>query len=135
MVRVAAAVLAGYVAVGVLVVLTDQIFAAAIPGFRGMSPQPLYYFVIATFTDTLYSVAGGYVCAAIARAEVRRATLGLMIFGEILGVIAAVLAWRSEPHWFGFALLVLFPPAVWIGSRLRSAKAEPRMVSRVGAGS
>jgi hypothetical protein len=135
MVRIAAAVLAGYVAIGILVVLTDQIFALAVPGFRAMSPPPLYYFEILTFTNTFYTIAGGYLCAVIARAAVRNATLALMIFGEIMGAVAVVLAWHTEPHWYAFALLVLYPPAIWCGSRLRSKGTEPVMVSRVGAGS
>jgi hypothetical protein len=134
MVRIAAAVLAGYVAVGVLVVLTDQIFAAAIPGFRAMTTPPLYYFVIVLCTDALYSAAGGYLCAAIARGSIRAATLGLMIFGEIIGVVSTILGWKIQPHWFALALLVLFPIAVWLGSRLRSGSAEPALASRMGAG-
>jgi hypothetical protein len=124
MLRTIGSVLAGYIAVGVLVVLTDQIFAAVIPGFRTMATPPLYYFVIVTFTDTLYTIAGGYLCAATARASARTATLGLMIFGEIAGIVSTVLGWHIQPHWFAFALLVLFPFAVWIGYRLRSRGAE-----------
>ena len=56
MVRITRA-LAGYVAIGVLVVLTDLVFAAVIPGFPAMAQPPLYYFVIVAFTDTLYSIA------------------------------------------------------------------------------
>jgi hypothetical protein len=129
MVRIVAAVLAGYVAVGVLVVLTDQILAAAIPGFRTMTTPPLYYFVIVTLTDTLYSIAGGYLCAAIARGSIRVATLGLMIFGEIIGVVSTIVGWRIQPHWFALALLVLFPIAVWCGYRLRSGGTERTIVS------
>jgi hypothetical protein len=129
MVRIIGAVLAGYVAVGVLVVLTDQFFALAVPGFRAAATPPLYYYVIVTFTTTLYSIAGGYLCAAIARAAARTATLGLMIFGEIMGVVATVLSWHAQPHWYAFGLLVLFPLAVWMGSRLRSRGAEQVMVS------
>jgi lysylphosphatidylglycerol synthetase-like protein (DUF2156 family) len=129
MARIIGAVLAGYVAVGVLVILTDLIFAAVVPGFRAMTPPPLYYFVTLTFSNTLYSIAGGYLCAAIARASIHKATLGLMIFGEIMGVVAIVLSWHTEPHWYAFALLVLFPLAVWIGSRLRSGSTERTLVS------
>src|ERR1700685_2650025 len=114
MLRIIGAVLAGYFAIGVLVVLTDQIFAAAIPGFRTMATPPPYYFVIVTFTDTLYTIAGGYLCAAFERASARTATLGLIIFGEIVGVVTTVLGWRIQPHWFAFALLLLYPFAVWI---------------------
>jgi hypothetical protein len=130
MVRIIGAVLAGWVAVGVLVVLTDLVFGAAIPGFQTMATPPLYYFVIVTFTDTLYSIAGGYLCAACARASARAATLGLMIFGEIAGIVSTSLRWHAQPHWFAVALLALFPLAVWIGYRLRSRGAEPIMVSR-----
>jgi hypothetical protein len=129
MVRIIGAVLAGYVGIGILVVLTDLIFAAVVPGFRAMTPAPLYYFVTLTFTNTLYSIAGGYLCAAIARASLRTATLGLMVFGEIMGVVAVILSWHTEPHWYAFALLVLFPLAVWIGSRLRARGAQQIMVS------
>jgi hypothetical protein len=130
MVRIAAAVLAGFVAIGILVVLTDQIFAAAVPGFQAMTPAPLYYFVIVLCTDTLYSLVGGYLCAVIARAAVRKATVVLMIFGEIMGVVATVLAWNNEPHWCAFALLALYPIAIWLGSSLRSGGARPAPISR-----
>jgi hypothetical protein len=53
MLRIIGAVLAGYIAIGVLVVLTDQVFAAAIPGFRNLATPPLYYFVTVLCTDTL----------------------------------------------------------------------------------
>jgi hypothetical protein len=128
MVRIVAAVLGGYVGIGILVVLTDLVFAAVIPGFRAMTTLPTYYFVIVTFTDALYSIAGGYLCAYIARAAVSRATLGLMIFGEIAGIVSVVLGWHIQPHWFALALLVLFPPAVWFGSRLRSGSANRTMI-------
>jgi hypothetical protein len=124
MVRVVGAVLAGYAAVGVLVVLTDLIFAAVIPGFRAMATPPLYYFAIVTCTDALYSIAGGYLCAVIAGASIRKATLGLMVFGELMGLVSTILGWHIQPHWFAMALLVLFPLAVWIGSSLRARKAE-----------
>ena len=125
MVRIIGAVLAGYVGVGVLVVLTDMVFADVIPGFRNMATPPLFYFEIVVFTDLLYSIGGGYLCAAIAGASARTATLGLIIFGEIIGIVATVLAWRVQPHWFALALVVLYPLMIWIGSRLRVRGAQP----------
>jgi|HubBroStandDraft_4_1064222.scaffolds.fasta_scaffold201152_2 hypothetical protein len=133
MVRIVGAVLAGYVAIGVLVVLTDLIFAAVIPGFRAMAAPPLYYFVIVTCTNTLYSMAGGYLCAMIAGASARKATLGLMIFGEVMGIGSTILQWHAQPHWSALALLVLFPVAVWIGSRLRSGNAGGALASAAAA--
>ena len=125
------AVIASYAAIGVLVVLTDQVAAALIPGVKSMSP-PLYYFVLSLITDTVYSGFGGYLCALIARERAQKATLGLIIFGEILGVASTVLFWQSIPHWFSFALLIVYPPAVWLGSRLRS-RTTPSLAASASA--
>jgi hypothetical protein len=120
--RIVGAVLAGYVAIGILVVLTDQIFAVAVTGFRSMTALPLYYYVVVTGTDTLYSMGGGYLCAAIAGASAGTATIGLIIFGEIMGVVSTYWFWGIQPHWFAFALLILFPLGVWGGSKLRAGR-------------
>jgi hypothetical protein len=128
MLRIIGAVLAGYVEVGALVLLTDLIFAAAVPGFQAMRTPPLYYFAIVTVTDALYSASGGYLCAVIAPASIRAATLGLIVFGEAMGIGSTILNWHIQPHWFALALLVLFPLAVWVGSRLR-ARGTARMLS------
>ena len=118
--RIIGAAIAGYVAIGILVVCTDRIFALLVPGFTSMPALPLYYFVTSLITDTLYSILGGYICAWIAGPMVRKAALGLIIGGEILGLISVIVFWQTVPHWFGFGLLVVYPPAVWLGSRLRS---------------
>jgi hypothetical protein len=109
-------VVAGYAAIGVLVVLTDQLFAALVPGFRGMVQPPLYYFLISLATDFLYSIVGGYLCGLIARERVRGAVLALMIAGEVIGLATQVFLWNMVPHWFGLGLLVLYPIGVWLGS-------------------
>lgn len=111
-------VLLGYAATGVLIFGTDQLFAVVIPGFRSMSMPPLYYFVVSIFTDTIYSVIGGLVCAKVAKAQARGATLGLIIFGELVGVLSTFYLWHTVPHYYSFALLIVYPPAVWIGSHL-----------------
>jgi hypothetical protein len=86
MIRIIGAILGGYIAIGVLAALTDVVLGAMIPGFHAMTTPPLYYFVIVTCTDTLYTIGGGYLCAAQARGSARTATFGLMIFGEIAGI-------------------------------------------------
>src|SRR5271165_4373313 len=116
--RIPAAVLAGYLFIGVLVVITDQIFNMVIPGFRLMTMPPLFYFAITLFTDFVYSIAGGYVCARIARERAWRATIALMIFGSLIGLISQIALWATVPHWYAVALLVLFPIGVWLGWKL-----------------
>jgi len=105
MARKILAVLAGYVLIGILVVLTDRFVAPRL--------------AVTLMTDTLYTVIGGYVCAVIARTQARGAMLALMVFGEAMGVVSAVANWSAQPHWFAIALLIVYPPAIWIGYTIR----------------
>jgi hypothetical protein len=128
--RVIGAVLAGYAAIGALIVVTDWIFGFFIPELRSSREPPGYYFAASIMTDSIYSVIGGYLCAKVARTAVRNATLGLMVFGELMGVVSTVMLWYTVPHPYSFALLVLYPPLVWLGSwlRLRKVPVKPVLV-------
>ncbi|MDQ2899221.1 MAG: hypothetical protein M3Y07_05395 [Acidobacteriota bacterium] len=96
-----------------------------------MTTQPLSYFAISLLTGFLYSIVGGYLCALIARTRSRTATLWLIVFGEFMGLVSLAMFWKTAPHWYGFALLVIFPPGIWLGSRLRerSRSREPLVAS------
>jgi hypothetical protein len=95
--------------IGVFVVITDQIFGMVIPGFKLMTMPPVYYFAISLFTDFVSSIAGGYVCAWIARERAWTATAALMIVGSLIGLAAQVRLWATGPHWYALAL---FPMGV-----------------------
>jgi hypothetical protein len=88
----------------------------------------VFYFVVSLFTAPLYSVIGGYIAAWLGRAQAQKCVIGLVIFGELMGIVSTVMFWGKQPLWYGLALLVLFPPAVWLGGRLRSQK-RGRMVT------
>ncbi len=128
--RVAAAVLAGYVGIAFLIVATDWILGFTIPELRTAIEMPAYYFVAVLATDAIYSMAGGYLSAAIARTGARNATIGLMALGELISVFSTVLVWYRVPHWYSFALLILYPLLVWMGSqlRLRMVPVKPLLV-------
>jgi hypothetical protein len=118
--RIIAAALAGYVAIGLLVVTTDKIIEALVPGFAMMTLRPLTYYVVSLATDFVYTIVGGYLCCVIARDRCRTATLALIVAGELIGIASQVKLWNTVPHWFGIVLVLIYPPAIWIGSRLRS---------------
>jgi len=128
--RSVAAVLAGYVSIGVLVVLTDALVWAIRPGeyISGQAP-PVYYYVISLFTVPLYTVLGGCLCAWIAKAKPWKHVLALVIFGEIMGVLSIAASWGKAPLWYGLALLVLYPPAIWFGGLLRLRRPAQPSVS------
>jgi hypothetical protein len=118
-VRTAGAVLAGNLTTGILAFVTDQLVGNAIPGFRSMPTIPLYYFLIILGTDTLYLIGGGYLCAAIAGASARKATLALIILGVVGSAVSDIWLWQYQPPWFAITLLVIYPLAVWCGSKLQ----------------
>jgi len=122
--RSIAAVVFGYLITGVLVVITDQIFELTIPGFRQMAMPPDFYFAVSIVTDALYSVAGGWLCATIAKRRIREHTIALIILGEAVGLVSTIALWKTVPHYFSFALLAIYPPAVWIGSKLKKANPD-----------
>ena len=116
--RVVLAPIAGYAAIGVLVVFTDQLFSLLTSGFGSAAP-PRSYFALSLLTDSFYSVLGGYLCAALAGQAARRATLILIAGGELIGLASVIALWHTQPHWFALALLIVYPPAVWAGSWVR----------------
>ncbi|MGD1070413.1 MAG: hypothetical protein ABSB15_09755 [Bryobacteraceae bacterium] len=116
--RTIASVILGYVAIGVLVFGTDQIFAAVVPGFKSLAILPLYYYAISLITDSVYSLFGGWLCARLAPARPMLHAITLIVCGEVIGIGTQVMLWNTVPHWFGLSLVVLFAPAVWIGAKL-----------------
>jgi hypothetical protein len=123
-VRTVIAVISGFLGIGVLVRFTDMLFARLVQGWDPKNP-PLYYFAVSLGTDFVYSIVGGHICALIAEENRSRATLWLIVLGEVLGVAVQVALWGVVPHWYGIGLLVLYPLGVWIGSRLRGARVVP----------
>ncbi len=114
--RAVLAVIAGYLANGILVAGTEQLFSLLMPGVNGT--PPLYYFVVDLISQCLCTVVGGYLCSLIARPSQHAAIAGLIGLGVLVGTVSLVVSWRTEPHWYGIALLVVYPPCVWIGRAL-----------------
>ncbi len=128
--RIVLAVIGGYFLTGILVVATDRLFALFVPGMDGTGNPPAYYFALSLATDSLYSLVGGYYCAAIAAAggvvgNARKARWALIAFGESLGIASQAMFWNSVPHWYGIGLLILFPIGVWMGAGLRMRGKRP----------
>jgi hypothetical protein len=112
----------GYMLIGVLIGGTDQLFSRLVPGFSSMKQPPIWYFTISMATDTIYTLIGGWVCAVISRSDVQ-ATLGLILLGELMAIASTVYLWHTVPHFYSFYLLLVYPPAIWYGAKLRKAAA------------
>ena len=116
--RTIVAVVAGYAANVILVAGTEQLLSSLAAGVD--VSLPLYYFVLDLVSQCLYTVIGGYVCSAVARPCRPLARYGLIGLGVTVGTVSLVVSWETEPHWYGIALLAVYPPCVWIGWKLRS---------------
>jgi hypothetical protein len=104
MVRVIFGGLLGYALIGVLIAAGDTIL-----------PRGAHYYQISLVTDTLFTIAGGWLCGRIARGDTR-AAWGLILLGEVMGIASTIYLWRTAPHYYSFYLLLMYPPAVWIGA-------------------
>jgi hypothetical protein len=116
--RTILAVTAAYVTNAILVAATEQLLSSPAAG-GDATPRP-YYFVVDLISQCLYTVVAGYLCCVIAQPSHQVAMAGLIGLGLSVGTVFLVVSWKSEPHWYGIALLVVYAPCVWIGWMLRA---------------
>lgn len=103
-----------------MVALTEQILSSATT--KG-AEKSTAYFAADVITQCLYLTGAGYLCATIVRSH-RVAIVILTALGLMLGSFSLVTSWRSEPHWYGVALLVTYSPSLWVGWALRGSRPE-----------
>ena len=122
MLRTLLAVLAGYGANAVLVVVTEQV----LPKFM----QGKSYLVTDLITQCVYEVVAGYVCCLVSERPKRKLAVFVLIgLGLLIGTISVVAYWNAEPYWYQIGLLFVWAPCVWIGYVLadRTTKDIPRL--------
>ena len=120
------ALLAGFVLVVVLSILTDAVLHAS--GVYPPLGQPTSDGLLAAATvyRTIYGIAGSYLTARLAPySPMGHAMLGGAI-GLVLATIGAVATW-SHPekfgaHWYPVALVILALPTAWVGGKIRTAQ-------------
>ncbi len=125
MLRSILSVLAGWAAVGVLVVLTDVVLGWLYPAeyVAGRIP-PDRLSAISLAAATLYSILGGWITVKLARTRPWRHAVYLILWGEGMGVLSAVMTWGQIQAWYQIGLLVAWPIAIAAGCWL-AAGAPP----------
>ena len=117
------AILAGIVFIVVTHTATDfvleklGIFTPPDQGFH-----TTWMVVTATIYRSIYTIAGGYITAALAPDPPMRYVWILGIIGLAMGTLAAIatIPMKLGPAWYPIALAVLALPCVWLGGRLRT---------------
>ena len=116
--RSTGAVVAGFAAVVVLSLGTDQVLhmLKVYPPWGQRMSDPL--FALATAYRVVFNVAGGYIAARLAPSAPMRHALALGIVGLVLsigGVVFAVAKPELGPMWYPVVLLVVAVPCAWLG--------------------
>jgi hypothetical protein len=117
-----AAILAGFIAVAVLSLATDQLLhmLEVYPPWG----EPMYgtgLNLLALSYRVLYTVLGGYITASLAPHAPMRHVLVLGVLGLIAGsagAIAAISTADLGPNWYPIAVALTGFPCVWLGGLL-----------------
>ncbi len=121
------AVLAGFIAVFVLSLGTDQIMHALDvypPWNEPMTDTSLL--LLALSYRIIYGIAGGYITARLApRAPMRHALIGGGI-GFVLSMAGGIAMWDMGAHWYPIALALSSVPCSWAGAALYLKRQEQK---------
>ena len=74
--------------------------------------------VLALIYRAIYTVAGGYVTAALAPNRPRRHAMILGIVGVALSILGAIATWGIAPVWFSVSIVVFALPGAWLVGKL-----------------
>lgn len=115
------AVLAGFLAVFILSILTDSILEAAEVFPPQNEPEKFvgWLLVVAFAYRSAYAVVGGYITARLAPNRPMRHVTVLGILGTIGGILGIIAGWDLSAHWYPIALAVTAFPLVWWGGTLK----------------
>lgn len=117
--RSTGAILAGFVAVFILSLGTDQLFHALDvypPWGEPMTDTGLL--LIALAYRIVYGIAGGYIVAHLAPRNAMRHALIMGGIGFVLSVAGGIAMWDMGAHWYPFALALSSIPCAWAGATL-----------------
>jgi hypothetical protein len=78
--------------------------------------------VTATLYRSIFTVAGGYITAALAPVPPMRYVMILGIIGLALSTLGGIVTipMKLGPAWYPIALVVLSLPCVWLGGKLKT---------------
>lgn len=123
MLRSAAAVFLGLVAVFALSLGTDQVLHSleVYPPWG----QPMYdtsLCLLALSYRIIYGIVGGYITASLAPRHPMRHALALGAVGFVLSVAGAVTMREFGPTWYSVALVLTALPCAWLGGALHRCR-------------
>ena len=132
------ALLAGFMLIVLLSIGTDLLLEATgvFPSFaeqaaHGFTAQ--WMLLLAFLYRSVYTIAGGYVAAALAPDKPMRHAIILGSIGIIAGTLGAIVNWdKTTPAttWYPIALVVAGLPCTWLGGKIRVRRVKPALTDR-----
>lgn len=118
-------VLAGFVTVFILSVLTDILVEALgiLPGVNHPEMYANWMLVLALAYRSLFTILGGYVTARLSATKPMRNVYVLAVLGFVAGSLGAVANWNlvnPGQEWYPVLVAVTGPIFVYLGGRLRA---------------
>ncbi len=113
------AVLAGFIAVFVLSLVTDQILHALDvypPWGQPMTDTGLL--LLALTYRILYGVGGSYLVAMLAPRNPMRHAMVMGGIGFVLSIAGGIAMWDMGAHWYAVAVALTALPCAWTGAML-----------------
>lgn len=117
--RSVGASLAGFIAVFMLSLGTDQVFhvlAVYPPWGQPMTDTGLL--LLALSYRIVYGIAGGYIVARLAPRNPMRHALIMGGIGFVLSMAGGIAMWDMGAHWYPVALALSSIPCAWAGAAL-----------------
>ena len=118
------AVVAGFVAVGILHTMTDLGLEKV-----GIFPQPgqpaaleTRFLAVAAIYRNIYNVFGGWITARLAPNRPVEHAIVLGALGVAANLIGGIVMWRIGAHWYPFLLAALALPSCWLGGVLANRR-------------
>lgn len=131
------AVLAGFITVAVLSVVTDTVLETTgiFPSFSAQQKDHSllvwWMLLLALIYRSIYTVVGGYITAMLApNNKSMRLAVILGIFGTIAATIGVIVGWDLSDHWYPIALAITAFPLIWLGAKLRIASTTGKEVKK-----
>lgn len=117
------AVLAGWLTTGILVVCFDLVLRKVLPNdYRDGQIPPDWVTAMVLATSALFSIPAGWVTAKVARTDPSRHVVYLVLWGLLMGIFSAVMAWNQIQWWYHIGLIILWVPMVLLGGRLAAGR-------------
>jgi hypothetical protein len=114
------AILAGFVTVFVLSVVTDFVLESlgVFPPQNEPTSYAWWMLPLALIYRSIYSVAGFYLAAILAPSRPMRHAIILGCIGVLFAALGAIANWDKSANWYPVALVLVTLPCAWLGGRL-----------------